>query len=141
MTTYIIKFKDQTHLSKPEPKLLGNFLSDEKYSPFDRTLAIRFECEVEARHVADIVHGNVVTLETSERFELGKTYLTIKGEEALVTEEYDKLKGYETIAVRLPSGKDGGRYNRSTGGWCNGRTTGSKWTEDCLRYPPEEVVK
>lgn len=138
---YLIKFEDQTYLTKPDRHLIGNFLSSEMYSQFDRTTAYSFENKLDAEKVSSVVGGTIVTLETTERFEEGKTYLTIKGEEATILECFNNTVGYETVKVQLPSGKIGGRYNRSTGGWDNGRTTGSKWTEDCLRYPPEEVEK
>lgn len=136
MTKYIIKFDDQTHLTKPEPSLYGNFLSDHKYSQFDRSMAQTFTNKLSALIVACIVGGKVVTLETNLRFELGKTYLTIGGDEALIVDVHEQYTGCETVVVELPNGHQGGRYNRSDGGWDNGRTTGSKWTENCLRYPP-----
>lgn len=141
MSEYIIKFEDQTFLTKPDRHLLGNYLSDHKYSQFDRSMAQTFTDELDAIVVAELVGGEVTTLETNLRFELGKTYLTIGGEEAVVIDVREKYVGYETVVVELPDGHQGGRYNRSNGGWDNGRTTGSKWTENCLRYPPEEVSK
>tara|TARA_R100000541_G_C1897352_1_gene84012 strand:- start:56248 stop:56649 length:402 start_codon:yes stop_codon:yes gene_type:complete len=133
MPTYIIKFPDQTHLTKPEPCLYGNYLSDHKYSQFDRSIAQQFTSLEDATIVADIVGGKVTTLETYEKFEEGKTYLTIGGDEFFV----EAIVGN---CVRNEKGSH--RYNRQDSiGWCNGRTTGSKWTEKCLRYPPEAVVK
>jgi|TARA_A100001391_G_scaffold205421_2_gene206079 hypothetical protein len=141
MTKYIIKFDDQTHLTKPDAELYGNFLSDHKYSQFDRSMAQQFSCELSAILVSKIVGGKVVTLDTNERYKLGKTYFTIGGQEAEVVGVHEERKGYETVVVQLSNGRQGGRYNRTNGGWDNGRTTGSKWTKDCLRYPPEEVYK
>ena len=130
---YIIKFADQTHLTKPESRLYANYQSDEHYSPYDRTMAYRFNSFEEANVVANLVGGVVTTLETTEKFEEGKTYLTIGGDEFFI----DKVVG---DCVRNVEGKH--RYNRQDrDGWDNGRTTGSKWTKDCLRYPPEEVEK
>lgn len=130
--TYIIKFADQTFLTKPERYLYGNFLSDKHYSQFDRGMAIRFNNLEEAEIVANIVSGVVDTLETTLLYEVGKTYLTIKGDEFLVVADKGNCVCNE---------KGQHRYNRKDGGYDNGRTTGSKWTEDCLRYPPEEVLK
>ena len=128
--TYIIKFEDQTYLTKPERHLYGNFLSDHHYSQFDRTTAYQFSCEVQALSVASIVGGKVVTLETTDTYQVGKTYLTIKGEHFTVVGDTGSC---------IHNEKGSHRYNRKGGGWDNGRTTGSKWTENCLRYPPEEV--
>lgn len=128
---YIIKFADQTFLTKPERYLCGNFLSDHRYSQFDRSMAVRFTSLEDAETVANIVGGVVNTLETTEIYEVGKTYLTIGGDEFTVVAD----KG-----TCVCDEKGHHRYNRKTGGWDNGRTTGSKWTENCLRYPPEEVL-
>lgn len=130
MTQYVIKFDDQTYLTKPERYLYGNFLSDQHYSQFDRSMALRFNDVVDAEIVSNIVGGSVTTLETTELYEVGKTYLTIKGDKFTVVQD----KG---TCVCDANGSH--RYNRKDGGWDNGRTTGSKWTENCLRYPPEEV--
>ena len=127
---YIIKFEDQTYLTKPQPHLYGNFLSDHHYSQFDRTMAYRFTDFDEASIVASIVGGVINTLETTQLYEAGKTYLTIGGDYFTVTGESGSCVYDE---------KGSHRYNRKDGGWDNGRTTGSKWTKDCLRYPPEEV--
>lgn len=70
-------------------------------------------------------------LETTELYEVGKTYLTIGGDEFTVVAD----KG---TCVCNEHGSH--RYNHKDGGWDNGRSTGSKWTENCLRYPPEEVL-
>ena len=74
----------------------------------------------------------VDTLETTQLYEVGKTYLTIKGSHFTVVDDNGSC-------VCDSEGRH--RYNRKDGGWDNGRTTGSKWTEDCLRYPPEDVLK
>lgn len=126
---FIIKFPDQTFLTKPEAVLYANFLSNEHYSQFSRVDAIKFENENDANVVAKIVGGKVQSYYTTQHYEVGKTYLTIGGDHFTVV-----TKTENTVCDEI--GRH--RYSR-TYGIDNGRTTGSKWTRDCLRYPPEMI--
>ena len=128
---HIIKFDDQTYLTKHDANSYGNYWTDHA-SQWDRTQAIRFKSKLKARIVLFLTgkKGLITTLETTLTYQVGKTYLTNDGGRFTVVED----KG-----VCVCNEKGNHRYNRKDGGWDNGRTTGSKWTKDCLRYPPEEV--
>lgn len=131
---YCIKFKDNTWLTKPDMPY-SNYYSDGNDLKYDNTNAAEFKNWVSAWLVSLII-GNchVTTKDTPLRYELGKKYLTNNGGVFHVTAVHEKTKGYESVS----DGKRG-RYNRSTGGWDNGRTTGSRRTGDCLVYPPKEI--
>lgn len=72
-----------------------------------------------------------------ELFKVGYIYKTRSGNNFYVIGEHIKYRGYETVYNQFNKG----RYNRTTHSVCNGRTTGSDWTENCLVYPPEVVSK
>lgn len=131
---YCIKFKDNTWLTKPDLPY-ANYYSEGKDLKYDNTNAMEFKNWVSAWLVS-LILGNchVVTKETPLRYHLGKSYVTNNGGVFLVTTVHENFKGYETIS----DGKSG-RYNRTTGGWDNGRTTGTILTGDCLVYPPQEI--
>lgn len=131
---YIVKFANQTFLTKPDSHPFGNYYADYA-SPYDRIQAYRFKNKHKATLVARLVGGTVVDMHTPIRYEEGKTYLTIGGDAFAVAERKDSNVDYETVCDL--DGKH--RYNRSTNAWDAGRCTGSKWTKDALRYPPEEV--
>lgn len=133
---YYIKFNDNTWLTKPDLPY-ANYYSDGCNLKYDNTCAFVFESKIVAYLVARLLGKcKVVTKETPLRYEVGKTYYTNNGGKFFVVKSHDTLKGYETISNE----KGQGRYNRSTNGWDNGRTTGSKLTGDCLEYPPREVI-
>lgn len=131
---YYIKFKDNTWLTKPELPF-ANYYSDGNDLKYDNTNAMEFNNLLSAWLVS-LILGNchVTTKDTPLRYELDKKYLTNNGGVFRVTEVHENFKGYETVS----DGKSG-RYNRTTGGWDNGRTTGSRLTGDCLVYPPQEI--
>lgn len=131
---YIVKFANQTFLTRPSAHPFSNYYSDYA-SPYDRSESYRFANKIVAQIVAYLVKGTVLDMGKPIRYEEGKTYLTIGGEPFTVTECKDELGGYETVCNA--EGKH--RYNRTKHAWDAGRITGSKWTKDCLRYPPEEV--
>ena len=131
---FIIKFSDQTILSKPSPTPYGNYYDDHA-SQWDRGIALKFKSRILAEIVALIVGGKVVDNTKIYRYEIGKYYLTNDGSVFFVDKCKNKTKGYETVCNEEGSH----RYNRTTFGGDNGRTTGSKYTGKCLRYPPEEV--
>ncbi len=134
---YIIKFADETYLTKPDATPFANYYKDHA-NPWDRSIAKRFSSKAVAIIVKWLVGGDIVTtLETTETYEMGKTYMTIGGGEFTVTEVKDScvcdVNGHH-------------RYNRKNlegvgTGWDNGRTIGSPYTKDCLRYPPVEIIK
>lgn len=133
---YFIKFNDNTWLTKPDLPY-ANYYEKDINLKYENTLALPFSSKLKAKLVC-LFLGNckVVTKETPLRYELGKTYYTNSGGRFFVAETKNDIKGYETVCNE--EGKH--RYNRSTGGWDNGRTTGSSITGDCLEYPPREVV-
>lgn len=133
---YFIKFNDNTWLTKPS-RPYANYYWGDKDLTYDNTCAMCFDSKLKAKAVSWLL-GNckVVSKETPLRYEVGKTYYTNNGSTFTVTGETINLKGYET--VYNADGKH--RYNRSTGGWDNGRSPGSNLTGDCLEYPPREVV-
>jgi len=133
---YFIKFNNNTWLTKPSKPYANYYFGDSDLT-YENTCALGFESKLKAKITAAILGGcKVVSKETPLRYKVGKTYYTNNGSTFTVVGEFTNLKGYETIYNEAGHH----RYNRTTGGWDNGRTTGSKLTGDCLEYPPREVI-
>jgi hypothetical protein len=128
---YIIKFEDETYLTKHSATPYGNYWEDHA-SQWDRVEALRFKSKLKAIIVLFLTgkKGLVTTLETTLTYQVGKTYMTIGGGHFTVVEDNGACVCNE---------KGHHRYDRKDGGWDNGRTTGGRWTKDCLRYPPVEI--
>lgn len=129
---YIIKFPNQTYLTKPNTNPFSNYYVDHA-TPYDKQLALRFNYKVMALLVAKIVGGSVENTYKIERYELGRTYLTIAGDHFFVAQCKDSTEGYETVCNEECKH----HYNRTTSSGCNGRGTGASRTLCSLRYPPE----
>lgn len=129
---YIIKFKDETYLTKPSATPYSNYYKDHA-TQYNRVEAFRFNSKLVAYIVKLLVGGSIVTtLETPLRYEVGKSYMTIGGDVFTVTEQVgDCIRNAEGYHC----------YNRlQENDWDGGRMTGSPHTKDSLRYPPVECI-
>jgi hypothetical protein len=127
---YQIKFEDQTWLTKPSNTPYGNYYKDHA-NKYCKRNAMVFKYKIHAILIYLLVRGHkVVARNTTLKYELGKTYKTLDGGSFTVAEVKENT---------VCNSQGHHRYNRKDGGWDNGRTTGSNYTSDCLRYPPEEI--
>lgn len=133
---YAIKFKSTNSYLKIPTSPYSNYYSDHA-SHYDTDSVVRLKCKLSAKLLAFFLGGDdaiVIDFDVPILYEEGKTYERINGKPFFVAKCKNELRGYETICDEFEKH----RYNRSTGSRDNGRITGSKWTDDCLKYPPVE---